>query len=52
MSTPNDDLREDILEVLLSDKDFIHDLIMGKYGHGDAQAARVSAKIDELIQPS
>ena len=53
MSTPNDDLREDILEMLLSDKDFQHQLIMGAYGyHPDEVTARVNAKIDELIQSS
>jgi|TARA_R100001530_G_scaffold113194_1_gene80211 hypothetical protein len=53
MTTPNDTLKEDILEALLSDKDFQHQLIMGKYGyHPDEVTARVNTKIDELIQSS
>ena len=48
----NEDLRETIREMLLEDPEFIHDLIMGKYGYGDAQAAKVEAKIEKLIQSS
>ena len=50
MSTHNSEQRADKFNELLEDKDFIHDLIMGKYGyHPDERTARVSAYIDSLI---
>ena len=49
----NEELRETVRDMLLEDPDFIHDLIMGKYGYRpDVRAARVEAEIDRLIQSS
>jgi len=48
----NEILRETIRDMLLEDPEFIHNSIMGKFGYGDAQAARVEAEIDRLIQSS
>ena len=50
MSTYNSEQRADKFKELLGDKDFVHDLVMGKYGcHPDERTARVSAYIDSLI---
>ena len=50
MSTHNSDQRADILEMLLDDPTFVHDLIMGKYGyHPDERTAKVNALIESLI---
>ena len=50
MSTPNPDQRADKFNELLGDEDFVHDLIMGKYGyHPDERTAKVSDYIDSLI---
>jgi len=50
MSTYNSEQRADKFKELLGDKDFVHDLIMGKYGyHPDLVTAKVDALINELI---
>ena len=50
MSTYNSEQRAAKLDELLEDENFIHDLVMGKYGyHPDERTAKVSAYIDSLI---
>ena len=50
MSTYNSEQRAAKLDELLEDKEFVHALIMGKYGyHPDERTAKFSAYIDSLI---
>ena len=50
MSTYNSEQRAAKLDELLENEDFVHDLVMGKYGyHPDERAAKVSNYVDSLI---
>ena len=46
MSTHNSDQREDKFQELLGDKEFMHEVMMGKHGNSPE---KIVAKIDHLI---